>query len=164
MKVTSSGIRDGVIDDRYGKRGPKSPQGVPMVSLPLEITAAPSGTVSYAIFLEDKDAVPVCGFSWIHWLVANLTRPSLAEDESRHAVDFVQGATSSGGKLGNLTRAQASFYEGMAPPDAPHVYEIHVFALDTLLPLKPGFYLNELFKAMEGHILDQATLKGTYRN
>lgn len=164
MKVTSSGISNGIIDDRYGKRGPKSHQGVPSVSLPLKIEDAPAGTVSFAIFVEDKDAVPVCGFSWIHWLVANLTRTELAADESRHATDFVQGATSLSGKLGDLTRGQASFYEGMSPPDAPHIYEIHVYALDTMLPLKPGFYMNELCKAMDGHILDQFSLKGTYRN
>lgn len=164
MKVTSTGISNGIIADRFGKRGPRSPEGTPSVSLPLKIEGAPGGTVSYAIFLEDKDAVPVCGFSWIHWLVANLTRTELAEDESRHADGFVQGATSSGGRLGGLSRAQASFYEGMAPPDAPHLYEIHVYALDTQLPLKNGFYLNELWKAMDGHVLEQCTLKGTYRN
>lgn len=52
----------------------------------------------------------------------------------------------------------------MGPPDKPHTYEIHVYALDTLLNLKNGFYLNELYDAMEGHILDDFTLKGIYRN
>lgn len=52
----------------------------------------------------------------------------------------------------------------MAPPDAPHVYEIHVYALDTMLDLKQGFNYNELYHQMDGHILDQATLKGIYKN
>ena len=50
----------------------------------------------------------------------------------------------------------------MSPPDTDHLYEIHVYALDCLLDLKPGFYLNELHKAMDGHLLDCFTLKGTY--
>ena len=40
----------------------------------------------------------------------------------------------------------------MAPPDKPHTYTIHVFALDTALPLERGFYMNELYHAMDGHV------------
>ncbi|EQG24610.1 phosphatidylethanolamine-binding family protein [Clostridioides difficile DA00062] len=50
----------------------------------------------------------------------------------------------------------------MAPPDKAHIYELHVFALDKLLDLKNGFYLNELYQEMEGHILEEAVLKGLY--
>ena len=59
---------------------------------------------------------------------------------------------------------ESSVYGGMAPPNSPHTYEIHVYALDTKLGLKTGFFLNELYKAMDGHVLDYATLKGTYIN
>lgn len=38
----------------------------------------------------------------------------------------------------------------------------HVFALDRMLNLKQGFFLNELYREMEGHILEQVTLKGIY--
>ena len=165
MFVTSVGIKNGIIADIYGKRGSQvSADGMHTYSLPLQIVGAPVGTASYAIVIEDKDAVPVCGFSWIHWTVANLTRTELAENESIHSTEFVQGTNSMSGKLGGLDRLAVSFYGGMSPPDAPHVYEIHVFALDRLLNLKRGFYMNELYKAMDGHILDQYTLKGTYRN
>ena len=165
MNLSSSGIHNGIIDDMYGRRGKLDrSRGTVTYSLPLKITDAPEGTVTYAIVLEDKDAVPVCGFSWIHWLVANLTRTELLANESLTATDYVQGTTSLSGKLGNLDRLAASVYCGMSPPDAPHVYEIHVFALDSRLDLHRGFYMNELYKAMDGHILDHATLKGTYSN
>lgn len=164
MQVTSHGIQNGVIEDQYGKRGHHFRHGMPTYSLPLEIHDTPAGTVSYAIVIEDKDAIPVCGFSWIHWVVANLTRTSLAENDSATATDYVQGTTSFSGKLGGMDRLAASCYGGMGPPNAPHVYEIHVFALDRLLNLKRGFYLNELYRAMEGHILAQTTLKGLYNN
>lgn len=52
----------------------------------------------------------------------------------------------------------------MAPPDAPHTYELHVYALDSTLDLSNQFYLNDLYKKMDGHILDQYTLKGIYNN
>ena len=165
MKMTSTGIQNGIIADLYGKRGKQfSAAGLMTFSLPLKIEDAPENTITFALVMEDKDAVPVCGFSWIHWTVANLVRTELEENESIRATDFVQGTNSLSGRLGGVKRLDASFYDGPSPPNAPHMYEIHLFALDTMLDLKRGFYMNELYHAMDGHILDQYTLKGVYRN
>ena len=57
-----------------------------------------------------------------------------------------------------------SYYGGMAPPNEPHTYELHVYALDTMLDLKPGFNYNELYHKIDGHILGKQTLKGIYLN
>lgn len=163
MIITSSGIVEGVILRKYGKFGiQKNSAGMCTYSLPVLIQEAPPETVSFALLLEDKDAVPVCGFSWIHWLVANLTRTRLEENESIHATDYIQGTTSWAGPLGKASRKEASLYGGMGPPDRPHVYELHAFALDTMLDLQPGFYYNEWYWAIEGHVLAQATIKGRY--
>lgn len=167
MRVTSAGIdANGVIADKFGKRGEKNAHGMPIFSLPLSIENAPKGTVSYAIMLEDKDAYPVSGgFSWVHWTLANLTRTELAENESQTAKDFVQGVNSWISMQGGQQSPEASsFYGGMAPPNAPHVYEIHVYALDTMLNLSNGFYMNEMYNAMEGHVLESVTIKGSYSN
>lgn len=167
MVVTSKGIANGVIEDKYGKHGTQfNEKGVPNYSIPLQISGAPKGTVSYALVLEDKDAYPVSGgFSWIHWLAANITKTELAENESLTAKDFVQGVNSwTSIQGGQQSKELSSFYGGMAPPDAPHIYEIHVYALDKMLNLKNSFLLNELYREMDGHILDQYTLKGQYRN
>jgi Raf kinase inhibitor-like YbhB/YbcL family protein len=167
MIVTSTGIKNGIIDDKYGKRGSQfNENGVPNYSLPLAISGAPGGTKSFAIVLEDKDSYPVTGgFVWIHWLGANLTRPELLENESISATDFVQGQNSwPSHQGGHQSLELCRFYGGMAPPDAPHLYELHVYALDTMLNLVPGFMLNELYKQMDGHVLEQFTLKGAYSN
>ncbi|MBY0754012.1 YbhB/YbcL family Raf kinase inhibitor-like protein [Clostridium sardiniense] len=167
MKVTSAGINNGVIEEKYGKKGSEfNSFGMPTYSLPIKIEDAPANTVSFALVLEDKDAYPVTkGFTWIHWVAANITKDHIRENESQNAKDFIQGVNSWHSELGgNLSRGESSYYGGMAPPDAPHIYEIHVFALDKLLDLKDGFYLNELYKEMEGHIIDQDTLKGVYKN
>ena len=167
MLVTSTGIQNGVIDPKYGKYGQQfNENGVPTCSLPFAITDAPHGTVSYAIVLEDKDAYPVSGgFAWIHWTAANITRTALLENESQTAADFVQGVNSwTSPQGGQQSKALSSVYGGMAPPDSPHLYELHVYALDTLLPLENGFYMNTLYHQMDGHILDQYTLKGLYHN
>lgn len=163
MQVTSSGIINGVIGDQYGKRGTQfGPGDMPTYSLPLKIHNAPQNTVSYAIVIDDLDAVPVCGFTWVHWVVANLERSELVPNESLHAAGFIQGANSWYGGLGNLDQLSASVYGGMAPPDKTHTYNIRVFALDTKLALKNGFFLNQLYNAMDGHILAESILKGTY--
>lgn len=56
----------------------------------------------------------------------------------------------------------SSCYGGMCPPDAPHLYELTAYALDTRLDLENGFMLNELFHQMDGHVLAHATLKALY--
>ena len=167
MRVTSEGIVNGVIQDRYGKYGQQhNRSGVPTCSLPLEIHDAPQGTRSFALFLEDKDACPVSGgFSWVHWVAANITDTRVEENASQNHPGFVQGLNSWVSLLGGRQDpALCACYGGMAPPNEPHVYELHVYALDTLLDLEDGFWFNQMFRQMEGHVLDQYTLKGTYRN
>lgn len=167
MKVISRGIIDGVIQDRFGKHGEHfNENGVPTYSLPLEIQDAPEGTKSFALFLEDKDACPISGgFSWIHWVAANITRNQLEENESVTANDFVQGLNSwISMQGGSQSKELSACYGGMAPPNEPHTYELHVYALDSLLNLQNGFMFHEMFRKMEGHVLEQATLKGVYRH
>lgn len=163
MKVTSSAIVDGAFADKYGKRGSQfSPNGMPTYSIPFEIQDAPAGTQSFAVVLEDKDAITASGFVWIHWLIANLTRTKVEENESQTADDYLQGANSWASVLGQFEISEASFYGGMAPPNCKHRYELIVYALDCKLDLEQGFRFNDLHFAMQGHILAQASLMGSY--
>lgn len=166
MIVTSKGIQNGRIDLKYGKHGSHFIDDMPTYSIPLDIQNPPENTQSFAIFLEDKDAIPVSRFAWIHWLVANLTQPTLEENASSQPNGrFVQGVNSWASPLlgdSHLYDIEAARYGGMAPPDQPHTYDIHVYALDTKLNLKDGFFGNELCKAMQGHILAESILSGTY--
>ena len=129
-----------------------------------KVENAPKETVSLAIVLEDKDAYPITGgFVWIHWLAANITRFEIKDNESQTATDFIQGRNSWTSIQGGEQSAElSSYYGGMTPPDKPHLYELHVYALDKMLDIKQGFLLNELYHAMDGHILEQCTLKGIY--
>ncbi|HDR1333714.1 TPA: YbhB/YbcL family Raf kinase inhibitor-like protein [Pasteurella multocida] len=163
MKVTSSAIKNGAFEDKYGKRDKQfSPNGMPTYSIPFDISEVPVGTKSFAVVLEDKDAITASGFVWIHWLIANLERTSVQENESLTATDYVQGANSWASVLGKFDIAEASFYGGMAPPNCLHRYELIVYALDCKLDLSAGFRFNDLHFAMQGHILDQAVIMGTY--
>ncbi|WP_142414203.1 YbhB/YbcL family Raf kinase inhibitor-like protein [Hathewaya massiliensis] len=167
MIVISTGIVNGIIEDKYGKHGTEFNQnGMPTYSLPFEVIDAPENTKSFALFLEDKDAFPVSGgFSWVHWVAANIIKNKVLENESQRTKDFVQGVNSwMSIQGGNQSKELSSYYGGMAPPNEPHIYELHIYALDTMLDLANGFMLNEMFRQMDGHILAQYTLKGEYRN
>ena len=167
MNVTSSGIINGIIQPRYGGRGTQFNENhIPTFSLPFKVENAPEKTVSLAIVLEDKDAYPVTGgFTWIHWLAANIARFEIKDNVSQTATDFVQGRNSwTSIQGGEQSVKLSSYYGGMTPPDQPHIYELHVFAIDNMLDIEQGFLLNELYRAMEGHILAQYTLKGIYEN
>ena len=165
MRVTSAAIVNGEFEDKYGKRGGQfSPNGMPTYSIPFEISGAPEGTKSFAVVLEDKDAVTASGFVWIHWLIADLTVTSVPENDSIAAQGYTQGANSWASVLGELSIAEASAYGGMTPPNCPHRYDLTVYALDTQLNLPQGFRYNDLHYAMQGHILATASVTGTYSN
>ena len=163
MKVICLALENGVFPDRFGKRGADfSPSGMPSRSVPFEIVDAPEGTKSFAVVLDDKDAITAAGFVWVHWLIADLKRTSVAENESVSATDFVQGKNSWSSVLGNFSVDEASAYGGMAPPNCLHRYDLTVYALDCELNLPHGFGFNDLHYAIQGHVLAQATLTGTY--
>lgn len=166
MKINSSGIRNGIIEDKYGARGTQFIGEMPTYSLPVQLSEAPLETVCFALVLLDHDAVPPTGFTWIHWSVANLVRDELKENEAVHAKGFIQGTNSWSSPLLQkpLSRLEAATYGGMTPPDAPHTYELKAYALDARVELENGFYLNELYDEMSGHILDKAVIYGTYTN
>ena len=68
--------------------------GNPIKSFPFEITELPKDTKYLAWSLIDYDAIPVCGFAWIHWSVANVSITgdsiSIKADLSRTKGDYVQ--------------------------------------------------------------------------
>ncbi len=165
MTVSSEGIRNGVIEKRFGIFGTDNVAGIPMRSLPFQIENAPAGTKTFALTLLDYDEIPVTGFCWIHWLVANLRKTVMPENASADGAGFIQGVNSWGAPfLGEkaLHVEAASSYGGMAPPDGQHRYQLTVYALDAELPLEDGFLLNELLNAMAGHVLAAATVSGLY--
>lgn len=87
---------DGHLADQYGSRAPREDQIAerPVRSFPVTFTAFPEATQTFALTLVDYDSIPVCGFAWIHWTLANLpaTSPTLPEDASRHlSSPIIQG-------------------------------------------------------------------------
>lgn len=115
------------------------------VAPPVEWTTPPEGTAEMALIVErlsDKDE-PFC-----HWLVWGLAaqRGKLMEGEVPPRV----------GKNGfnNSDWALPTSPEG----DQPHRFAFQLFALDTVLDLKPGAKRKDLLAAMEGHVIGFSAL------
>jgi Raf kinase inhibitor-like YbhB/YbcL family protein len=55
-------------------------------------------------------------------------------------------------------------YDGCMPPrgHGVHHYHFKVYALDTELDTPAGLSKDELLAAIEGHVLDEGELVGTY--
>lgn len=159
--VTSGAVVFGELAPEYGVRSLEGAAEAdaernPTRSPPLKLLNAPEGTKSYALLMEDPDAVPVVGYVCDHWLAANITTAELAADASLAAAgSMVQGMN----YLGQVG------YTGPAPPaGTAHVYVFTVWALDTKLDLDNGFSRSELEAAMEGHILASAEMTAEYKN
>ena len=126
MKLVTSAIIDGKILDKYGKRGDLT------LSMPFEFLEYPSNTLSFVLVIEDYDAIPVCGYDYVHWLVANITTDRLKENATILSKEyFVQGMNSN----------NESCYIGMAPPDKTHTYDFTLYALISQVNIK-GTYDN----------------------
>ncbi|WP_283680031.1 YbhB/YbcL family Raf kinase inhibitor-like protein [Lentilactobacillus sp. Marseille-Q4993] len=167
MKI-SVPLENGLLPDKYGKHATEKLDDKPIVSFPISIEDGPAHTKTFALLLIDWDAIPVGGFAWIHWTAANIPGDTkeIPEDNSRKLiVPMIQGANSTaGGLVGNTNPASAWRYNGPQPPDATHDYHLHVYALDSSLDLKDGFWLNEMQKQMNGHVLEEAVVSLPSRN
>ena len=128
------------------------------VSPPLAFAGVPAGTKSLALIVDDPDAPDPKAPKrvWVHWLVYNLPPDitGLPEDGSRKAMP--QGAVT------GLSDKGEAGYHGPCPPIGRHRYFHKLYALDTLLPSKV-LTKAELVAAMQGHILAEASLMGTYQ-
>ena len=134
----------------------------PIVSFPITLEEVTNGTKSFALTVIDFDAIPVCGFPWIHWLVCDIpgTTTDIPENVSaNNTLNIVQGKNSfSSNFVGGNDPQIICRYVGPTPPDKDHKYTVDVYALDCdTLYLSDGFYLNELYDRMENHILAKAS-------
>jgi|TARA_B100002003_G_C14057583_1_gene509216 Raf kinase inhibitor-like YbhB/YbcL family protein len=143
MKLTSSAfVHENSIPSEYTCDGSDT-------SPDLQISDVPENAKSLVLINDDPDA-PVG--TWDHWIVFNIpadTKEIVKGQEPRGL-----GGKNSWGKTG---------YGGPCPPSGTHRYFFKLYALDSELSLQEGADKAEIEKAMEGHILAQTELMGTYQ-
>jgi len=125
------------------------------ISPPLEWSGVPKTAKTLAIVCDDPDAP---GGTWVHWVLYNLPADNIGLVENLPANDNL----TAGGFQG-MNDFQKIGYGGPCPPSGTHHYNFRIYALDSDLPLKAGATKAETMKAMEGHIVLQGQLMGTYR-
>ena len=115
----------------------------------------PRGTQSFALIVDDPDA-PMGTF--VHWVLYNIP-PDVTYLPA--VLPGLAGGAHTGEHGVNGAGTQA--YIGPCPPSGTHHYYFKLYALDNLLDLGSPPKAGELVAAMQGHVLGQAVLLGTYK-
>lgn len=147
MKLESSAFDDGAeIPVQYTCEGDD-------VSPPLSWSGVPRDARTLALIVDDPDAPDPAApqTTFVHWVVHGL-EPTVGELE-----EAVHGAGQPG-----LNDWDRTGYGGPCPPIGRHRYFFKLYALDT----EPSFVKTptkaDLEAAMEGHVVAEAVLMGTY--
>ena len=144
--LTSPAFEDGApIPEAYGY--PRRD-----VNPPLSFSGIPEETESLALVMDDPDAFDKPGKAWDHWVVWNIPADVEEIPEDWSVSPATEGRNDAG----------VDSYGGPNPPDGRHAYRFVAYALDTTLDLPPGSSKHNLEAAIEGHVLGEATLEGTY--
>jgi hypothetical protein len=136
------------------------------VSPPLNWSGVPDGTEELALIVDDPDAPT--DRPWVHWVIYRIPADAggLREGIPREkhlstppgARQGVNGWPAGGDAKGNIG------YRGPMPPPGHgrHRYYFRLYALDAELDLAAEATKQEVLDAMEGHILAEAVVMGTY--
>jgi Raf kinase inhibitor-like YbhB/YbcL family protein len=149
IEVTSTAFEDGQpVPEKYSGQGDN-------VSPPLQWSDVPQQTKSLALICEDPDS-PSGTFT--HWLVYNLPPTTASLDENvPKGQSMVYGFLQGKNDFGNVG------YGGPAPPAGKvHHYLFKVYALDIILLVPAGGDRSDLLSAMNGHIIGEGDLTGTF--
>lgn len=124
----------------------------------LEWHDPPPGTRSFALIVDDPD-VPDPAHPqriWVHWVLYNIPQSARALPQAASATTLPAGTRAG---LNDWKRAD---YGGPCPPIGRHRYFFKLYAVDCALPDLHQPTKAQLERAMEGHLLEQAELVGTY--
>ncbi len=129
------------------------------VSPPLAWTGIPSTAKSVALIVDDPDAPDPHNprMTWVHWVLYNIPSTTDSLPEAATVADFPSGM------LTGTNDFRTQSYGGPCPPIGKHRYFFKLYALDTILPDLKAPTKPQLLKAMDGHILAQGELVGTYK-
>jgi Raf kinase inhibitor-like YbhB/YbcL family protein len=124
---------------------------------PLQWSGVPARTASLALIVDDPDApdpaAPQC--TWVHWVLYNI--PPSAGGLPAGGWPLPPGARD------GTNDWHLSGWRGPCPPIGRHRYVFKLYALDTALPELLRATKAAIEQAMQGHVLAQAELVGTYR-
>ena len=125
-------------------------------SPPLQWSGVPDGAKSIALIVDDPDAP---GGTWVHWVLYGIPSDSTQLQEG-----FSTSGTTSIGAVNGGNDFKRSGYGGPCPPKGdPHRYFFKLYALDAEPDLEPGATKKDLLRSIEGKVLAEGQLMGTYQ-
>jgi Raf kinase inhibitor-like YbhB/YbcL family protein len=156
IQITSSAFAQGhVIPKNYTGEGAD-------VSPPLAWTRLPEGTKELALVCDDPDAP---AGTWVHWVIYKI--PAAAKGLPEGVARKARPKEPAGAMQGNNSwpAGENLGYRGPLPPPGHgvHHYYFKLYALDAPLEVEPGLQKKALLGKMEGHVLAQGELMGTYQ-
>jgi Raf kinase inhibitor-like YbhB/YbcL family protein len=125
------------------------------LSPPLSWAGAPAATKAFALICDDPDAPKPGG--WVHWVVWDIPA-----GHSSLAMGLPQEAQLSDGTRQGLNDWRKPGWGGPQPPSGVHHYVFRIYALDRALGGGRAYTRDELLKAMQGHVLAEGELVGTF--
>jgi len=128
------------------------------VSVPLAWSGLPVGTRSLALIVDDPDAPDPAApkMTWVHWVLYNIPPTATGLPEA------VEPKALPAGTLEGRNDWGRTGYGGPCPPVGRHRYFFKLYALDVALPDLGQPDKARLERAMQGHVLVQQQLVGTY--
>jgi Raf kinase inhibitor-like YbhB/YbcL family protein len=129
------------------------------ISPALAWSAVPAAAKSLVLIIDDPDAPDPAApkMTWVHWVLYDIPAPVTALPEG------VGPRALPGGTREGLNDWKRTGYGGPCPPIGRHRYFHKLYALDVVLPDLGHVTKARLEQAMQGHILAQAELVGTYQ-
>jgi Raf kinase inhibitor-like YbhB/YbcL family protein len=126
----------------------------------LSWSGVPENAKSLVLIVDDPDAPDPAKpkMTWVHWVLYNIP-PTVAELPRNVGSDKLPAGTREG-----INDWKKTGYGGPCPPVGRHRYFHKLYALDVELPDLHKPNKTKLEAAMEGHIVGQAELIGTYQH
>ena len=115
----------------------------------LEISGVPEKALTLALIMDDPDAP---NGTWTHWILWNIDPKTTHINENSVPINAVAGVGSNG----------KNTYSGPCPPSGTHRYFFRLYALNATTSLPNTTKVDGLRSAMQGHVIAEAELMGTY--
>jgi Raf kinase inhibitor-like YbhB/YbcL family protein len=126
------------------------------ISPALRWDEPPQPTESLVLIVDDPDAP---GGEFTHWVLFNIPVNIYQFGEGVAAQEQLEN-----GALQGKNDFGRTGYGGPCPPSgSSHRYRFTIYALDQRLNLKAGASKKQVIDAIQGHILAQGQLTGTYQ-
>ena len=130
------------------------------ISPQLTWSDIPANAKSLVLIVDDPDAPDpeAPKMTWVHWVLYNIPTTASGLAEAVKESELPEGT------LPGLNDWKRTGYGGPCPPIGRHRYFHKLYALDTVLPDLGKPTSAKLEQAMDGHIIEQAVLMGTYQH